>query len=97
MVCDFCGREIGGMPFSCSRCGGTFCPEHRLPESHLCTGRTRRARNKGGMVRRVLCRIGIHAWDEPRSASAFRSSVIDWRRECRYCGACRTWVEPKKR
>ncbi|KTG25120.1 rhomboid family intramembrane serine protease [Haloferax profundi] len=26
------------MPYRCSRCGGTFCAEHRLPENHDCPG-----------------------------------------------------------
>lgn len=26
------------MPFVCKYCGGSFCPEHRLPESHECPG-----------------------------------------------------------
>lgn len=26
------------MPFRCNYCGGYFCPEHRLPEFHDCTG-----------------------------------------------------------
>lgn len=25
------------MPFICSFCGGAFCPQHRLPESHNCS------------------------------------------------------------
>ena len=36
MNCDYCGREEA-LPFVCNYCGGTFCPEHRLPESHKCT------------------------------------------------------------
>lgn len=26
------------LPFKCHRCNGTFCVDHRLPESHFCTG-----------------------------------------------------------
>lgn len=37
MKCDFCGREEN-LPFTCNYCGGTFCPEHRLPEAHACAG-----------------------------------------------------------
>ncbi|MCD6530796.1 hypothetical protein J7L06_11035 [Candidatus Bathyarchaeota archaeon] len=33
--CDYCGREVA-LPFRCHLCGGTFCAEHRLPESHRC-------------------------------------------------------------
>ncbi len=35
--CDVCGREEN-MPYNCSQCGGTFCPDHRLPENHDCPG-----------------------------------------------------------
>ena len=37
MKCDFCGREEA-LPFVCNYCGGAFCPDHRLPESHQCRG-----------------------------------------------------------
>ncbi|KAB1197047.1 MULTISPECIES: rhomboid family intramembrane serine protease [Haloferax] len=36
-ICDVCGKDES-LPYSCSRCGGTFCSEHRLPENHNCTG-----------------------------------------------------------
>lgn len=36
--CFLCGKKIDGMPFNCWRCGEKFCPEHRLPEEHLCEG-----------------------------------------------------------
>jgi hypothetical protein len=36
-TCDVCGREEN-MPYRCRHCGGTFCSEHRLPESHGCPG-----------------------------------------------------------
>lgn len=36
MYCQKCGREES-LPFRCPFCGGYFCPEHRLPESHECT------------------------------------------------------------
>jgi membrane associated rhomboid family serine protease len=35
--CDQCGREEN-MPYQCRYCGGTYCAEHRLPESHDCPG-----------------------------------------------------------
>jgi hypothetical protein len=35
--CEFCGEQIGYLPFSCKYCGGTFCKKHRLPENHECT------------------------------------------------------------
>ncbi len=35
--CDYCHfREP--MPFTCKFCGGSFCYNHRLPESHNCHG-----------------------------------------------------------
>ncbi|SEK39265.1 rhomboid family intramembrane serine protease [Haloferax larsenii] len=36
-TCDECGRHEN-LPYRCSRCGGTFCSEHRLPENHECPG-----------------------------------------------------------
>jgi membrane associated rhomboid family serine protease len=35
--CEFCGEQIGYLPFTCKFCGGTFCKKHRLPENHECT------------------------------------------------------------
>ncbi|MFX0140913.1 MAG: AN1-type zinc finger domain-containing protein [Candidatus Hodarchaeota archaeon] len=35
--CEFCGNEIGYLPFKCKYCGGTYCKKHRLPENHECT------------------------------------------------------------
>jgi hypothetical protein len=35
--CEFCGEEIGYLPFKCKYCGGVFCKKHRLPENHQCT------------------------------------------------------------
>ena len=35
--CEFCGDQIGYLPFNCKFCGGTFCKKHRLPENHECT------------------------------------------------------------
>ncbi|ELZ91839.1 rhomboid family protein/GlpG-like protein [Haloferax mucosum ATCC BAA-1512] len=36
-ICDVCGKDES-LPYRCSRCGGTFCSEHRLPENHNCSG-----------------------------------------------------------
>lgn len=36
-TCDECGKHEN-MPYQCSRCGQTFCGEHRLPENHDCPG-----------------------------------------------------------
>ncbi|VVB85940.1 Rhomboid protease GlpG [uncultured archaeon] len=35
--CDYCGFR-DPMPFTCKFCGGSFCYNHRLPESHSCRG-----------------------------------------------------------
>jgi predicted nucleic acid binding AN1-type Zn finger protein len=36
-TCEICGTEIsGGSVFTCTYCGGTFCPSHRLPFNHSC-------------------------------------------------------------
>jgi len=35
--CEYCGQEIGYLPFKCKYCNGTFCKKHRLPENHECT------------------------------------------------------------
>ncbi|MBI3858706.1 MAG: metalloprotease [Thaumarchaeota archaeon] len=37
MKCEFCGRDEA-LPFVCNYCGGVFCGDHRLPESHQCKG-----------------------------------------------------------
>lgn len=34
-ICDKCGKEVN-MPYTCNRCGSTFCSKHRLPENHDC-------------------------------------------------------------
>jgi len=39
MACDYCGR-VQQLPFTCIRCGGQFCTDHRLPEYHRCSGRS---------------------------------------------------------
>jgi len=36
--CDFCDKEIDGLPFKCRFCGSTFCSKHHLPEDHKCPG-----------------------------------------------------------
>ena len=33
--CAACG-DSNSLSYTCSRCSSTFCPEHRLPESHDC-------------------------------------------------------------
>lgn len=35
--CEICGADVsGGSAFTCTYCGGTFCPAHRLPFNHAC-------------------------------------------------------------
>ena len=54
MKCDFCGAEED-LPFTCNYCGGTFCGDHRLPESHAC---------KGDLTRRVISQPATtRSWD----------------------------------
>lgn len=36
--CDYCGETIKELPWTCKRCGQTFCGNHRLPETHDCQG-----------------------------------------------------------
>lgn len=36
-ACALCEKQVT-MPFKCKFCGGLYCDEHRLPESHRCTG-----------------------------------------------------------
>ncbi len=35
--CNYCGFR-DPMPFTCKFCGNSYCYNHRLPESHNCTG-----------------------------------------------------------
>jgi len=35
--CEYCGNEIGYLPFKCKYCGSIYCNKHRLPENHRCT------------------------------------------------------------
>lgn len=36
--CEICGTRVsGGSAFTCTYCGGTYCPAHRLPFNHACT------------------------------------------------------------
>jgi hypothetical protein len=37
-VCNYCGKEFDILPFICKFCGGKFCVEHRVPETHNCLG-----------------------------------------------------------
>lgn len=35
--CDQCEKDTQ-LPYRCKYCGGEYCPDHRLPESHSCDG-----------------------------------------------------------
>jgi len=35
LKCEVCAAEVE-LPFTCSFCGGAYCSQHRLPESHEC-------------------------------------------------------------
>src|SRR3989338_7830837 len=35
--CDYCGKNVDSLPWTCKRCGQTFCDNHRLPENHDCS------------------------------------------------------------
>lgn len=37
-TCNYCAQKIVGLPYHCQRCGGSYCSDHRLPESHDCPG-----------------------------------------------------------
>ncbi len=68
MKCDFCGADVD-LPFTCNYCGGTFCPDHRLPEAHACAG---------DLSRRVVANpMTTRSWDSAgysSSSSRSRSS-----------------------
>ena len=37
-MCEYCGCQICfRTAYTCSKCGGVFCIDHRLPEEHNCT------------------------------------------------------------
>lgn len=40
-TCHLCGKAAY-MPFRCNYCGESFCPDHRLPETHNCPNLKRR-------------------------------------------------------
>ena len=46
--CDYCGKDEY-MPFRCKYCGGYFCSEHRLPETHNCSGNYQFSRSTTGV------------------------------------------------
>lgn len=36
--CHQCGKILREIPYTCRRCGNTFCSDHHLPENHRCSG-----------------------------------------------------------
>lgn len=63
MKCDSCGREED-LPFTCSYCGGTYCADHRLPESHSC---------RGDLTRRIVANPATtRSWD----SSSYGASTV---------------------
>jgi hypothetical protein len=36
--CHYCGKILNELPYTCRRCGHTFCSDHHLPENHHCSG-----------------------------------------------------------
>ena len=49
VACDHCGIETY-MPFRCNYCGGYYCADHRLPETHDCTGTYQYSRSTTGQT-----------------------------------------------
>jgi len=47
--CNYCLNPTP-LPYRCSRCGGWYCENHRLPEQHNCPGEERK-------VKRVAKRV----------------------------------------
>lgn len=35
--CYFCGKILHELPYTCQRCGHSFCSDHHLPENHHCS------------------------------------------------------------
>lgn len=48
------------------------------------------------MKKPILCRLGLHKWDEATFIDyGPTSSVRDWKKKCLRCGEVRKWVEVK--
>lgn len=37
-ICHYCLKTAPELPYRCSKCGGLYCSDHRLPETHDCPG-----------------------------------------------------------
>jgi len=67
------------MPFVCTFCGGTFCPQHRLPESHDCSEYWR-VRTHGQSLVSAMTPPDIRAYAGPYASpprSGLRSSPAE--------------------
>jgi len=63
LKCQVCTVDVE-LPFICSFCGGAFCPQHRLPESHGCSEYWR-ARARRGPEASVMAPPDIRAYAGP--------------------------------
>lgn len=74
--CDYCNQKISGMPYTCRRCGGIFCDDHRLPESHNCSGIRRKYPKK------ITAEEAIHDLTsgnkEKRKNAAIQLEKLSW-------------------
>jgi hypothetical protein len=43
---------------------------------------------------KLLCKIGLHDWSEPRIVYLEGSNVRDVEKYCKRCGKKKKWVEP---
>lgn len=82
--CSACGKEVF-MPFVCSYCLESFCPEHRLPEAHSCLGVARvKPLHKQGCPHCGSQAIPHIQWFDEKFEAL----------ECPTCGG--TWKQPRK-
>lgn len=61
--CQVCSVDVE-MPFVCTFCGGAFCPQHRLPESHNCSEYWRVRAHKQSLFSSMMP-PDIHAYRAP--------------------------------
>ena len=80
LKCQACSADVE-MPFICSFCGGAFCPQHRLPESHGCSEYWRVRVHKQSLFS-TMTPPDIRAYTAPSvrlTRSAFRFSPTEVR------------------
>lgn len=85
--CHICG-ENEGLAYTCNACGGKYCSEHRLPESHQCDGLsytisadgsgrgTVTTSLGGGSGHRAGRRVGQHATNNLTDSSTRWGSIL---------------------